>query len=37
VLTFDFNWKKLSVIGGITVWNFYFQFYPGAIKSPQVV
>jgi transposase len=37
VLEFDFNWKKLSVIGGITVWNFYFQFHPGAIKSPQVI
>lgn len=37
VLEFDFNWKKLSVIGGIAVWNFYFQFYPGTIKSPQVI
>jgi hypothetical protein len=37
VLEFDFNWKKLSVIGGITVRNFYFQFYPGAIQSPQVI
>jgi transposase len=37
VLEFDFNWKKLSVIGGITVWNFYFRFYPAAIKSPQVI
>jgi transposase len=37
VLEFDFNWKKLSVIGGITVLNFYFKFYPGTIKSPQVV
>ena len=37
VLEFDFNWKQLSVIGGITVGNFYFQFYPGAIKSPQVI
>jgi transposase len=37
VLEFDFNWKKLSVIGGLTVWNFYFRFYPGAIKSPQVM
>ena len=36
-MEFDFNWKKLSVIGGITVWNFYFRFYPGAIKSPQVI
>ena len=37
VLEFDFNWKKLSVIGGITVLNFYFKFYPGTIKSPQVI
>ena len=37
MLEFDFNWKKLSVIGGITVLNFYFQFYPGTIKSPQVI
>lgn len=37
VLEFDFNWKKLSVIGGITLRNFYFQLHPGAIKSPQVV
>lgn len=36
-MEFDFNWKKLSVIGGITVWNFYFRFYPGSIKSPQVI
>ena len=37
VLAFDFNWKKLSVIGGITVWNFYFQCHPGAIQRPQVI
>ena len=37
VLQFDFNWKKLSVIAGVTVWNFYFRLYPGTIKSPQVV
>lgn len=37
MLEFDFNWKKLSVIGGITVLNFYFKFYPGTIKSPQVI
>lgn len=36
-MEFDFNWKKLSVIGGIIVWNFYFRFYPGAIKSLQVI
>ena len=37
VLQFDFNWTKLSVIAGVTVWNFYFRLYPGAIKGPQVV
>jgi transposase len=37
VLEFDFNWKKFSVIAGITVWNFYFRFHPGAIKSGEVI
>lgn len=37
VLEFDFNWKNLSVMAGITVWNFYFRFYPGSVKSPQVI
>lgn len=27
----------LSVIAGITIWNFYFQLFPGTIKGPQVV
>src|ERR1039458_6438218 len=29
--------KSLSVIAGLTLWNFYFQIHPGSIKSPQVV
>ena len=37
VLTFNFNWKSLSAIAGLTVRNFYFQLHPGAIKSPQVI
>jgi transposase len=37
VLEFDFNWEKLSVMAGITVWNFYFRLYPGSMKSPQVI
>jgi hypothetical protein len=37
VLQFDFNWKKLSVMAGMTVWNFYFRLYPGTIKGPQVI
>jgi hypothetical protein len=37
VLQYHFNWKTLSVIAGITLWNFYFRLYPGAILAPQVV
>ena len=29
--------KQLSLIAGVTYWNFYFRFFPGAIKSPQIV
>lgn len=32
-----FGWKSLSVIAGITLWNFYFQIHPGSIKSPEVI
>jgi transposase len=37
VLEFDFNWKKFSVIAGLTRWRFYFQFHAGSIRSAQVV
>ena len=37
VLQETFGWKSLSVIAGITLWNFYFQIHPGSIKSPQVI
>jgi transposase len=37
VLQYTFNWKCLSAIAGITVWNFYFRLYPGSIKGPQLV
>jgi transposase len=37
VLEFDFNGKTFSVIAGLTLWRFYFQFQAGAIKGPQVV
>jgi hypothetical protein len=33
VLRFHFNWKTLSVMAGITWWNFYFKLFPGAINS----
>jgi len=32
-----FNWKSLSLIGGMVLWQFYFQLYPGSIRSLQVV
>src|SRR5439155_5880113 len=37
VLQFHFNWKTLSVMAGITWWNFYFKLFPGAIKAPQII
>lgn len=37
VLQYSFSWKQLSVIAGVSFWSFYFRFFPGAIKSPQVV
>jgi transposase len=37
VLQYHFNWKTLSVIAGITLWNFYFRLHPGAIRAPQIV
>jgi transposase len=37
VLFHHFNWKTLSLAAGITLWNFYFRLYKGAIRSPQVV
>jgi transposase len=36
-LEFNFNWKKLSAIAGLSWWNFYFRLYPGAIKTEQVI
>jgi hypothetical protein len=37
VLQYRFNWKTLSLIAGITLWRFYFQLFPGAIKGPQII
>ena len=37
VLQYHFNWKALSATAGITWSNFYFRFYQGAIRAPQVV
>jgi hypothetical protein len=37
VLQFHFNWKTLSVIAGVTLWNFYFQIFEQSIKSEQII
>jgi transposase len=37
VLQETFNWKSLSLIAGISLWNFYFRIHAGSIKSAQVV
>jgi transposase len=37
VLQYHFRWKTLSLMAGITWWNFYFKLFPGAIKAPQIV
>jgi transposase len=37
VLHETFNWKSLSIIGGLALWRFYFQIHKGSIKGPQVI
>jgi len=34
-LEFSFRWNHLSVIAGVTWWNFYFRLHQGAIRGPQ--
>lgn len=36
-LVFSHAWGKLSVIAGITWWEFYFRLYRGSIKAAQAV
>ena len=37
VVQLNFNWKKLSVIGGISIRSIYFQLHEESIKAPQVI
>jgi transposase len=37
VLQETFNWKSLSIIGGLALWRFYFQIHAGSVKSLQVI
>jgi len=33
----SFNWKSLSIIGGLSLHRFCFQIQKGSMKSPQVI
>ena len=37
VIQMNFNWKKLSVIGGTTIRSIYFQLHEESVKAPQVI
>ena len=37
MLQYHFTWKTLTAMAGITGWNFYFQFFPGAVRAPHGV
>lgn len=37
MLQHSFNWKQLSAIAGLSFWQFYFRFFPGAIRSEQII
>lgn len=37
ILQMNFNWEKLSVIGGISLKSIYFQLHEESIKSKQVM
>jgi transposase len=36
-LQYSFNWKNLSIIGGITFRSIYFRTFAGSIRSPEVI
>lgn len=37
MLEYNFNWKSLSAVAGLTARSFYFRLYAGSVKGPQVV
>jgi transposase len=37
VIQYSFNWKQLSAVAGLTFWRFYFRFFPGTIRAPQLL
>jgi transposase len=37
VLFHNFNWKNLSLIAGLTIWNLYFEIFTESIKSQHII
>lgn len=37
VIQFQFSWKQLSMIAGVTFTQFFFRLFPGSIKGPQII
>jgi transposase len=37
ILQHSFTWKQLSMIAGLSFWRFYFRFFPGAVRSEQII
>jgi len=37
VIQQSFTWKQMSAVAGLSWWRFYFRFFPGAIKTEQVI
>src|SRR3989442_7823645 len=37
VIQYSFHWTQLSAIAGISFWRFYFRFFSGAIRTPQLL
>lgn len=36
-LEFNFNWKTLSAMAGVSLYQFYFKLIDGAVKAPHVI
>jgi transposase len=36
-LEFNFNWKTLSAMAGVSLYQFYFKLVEGAVKTPHVI
>ena len=36
-LEFNFNWKTLSAMAGVSLYQFYFKLVEGSVKTPQVI